>query len=187
MKSAFIIVDLQNDFCPGGSLAVVGGDQVVEPINRYLDHCRESHIPVFYTRDWHPTDHCSFKIQGGLWPSHCVADSPGADFHKELKIVHPAEIISKADKKDEDVYSGFEGTELDDKLKSLKVEHLVIAGLATDYCVKETVLDALKNGFRVTILKEGIRAVNVNPEDGENGLKEMIFKGAEISELKTLL
>ncbi|MCP4136288.1 MAG: bifunctional nicotinamidase/pyrazinamidase [bacterium] len=187
MKRALLLVDIQNDFCPGGNLAVKGGDQVVEPSNELIALFEKEGDPVFFTRDWHPFDHSSFTENGGIWPSHCVANSPGAEFHANLHIPVSAKIISKAADRNVEAYSGFEGTGLTDQLKSLGVEELVVTGLAADYCVKNTVLDGLNAGFSVLVVEEGIRAVNVEPHDGAKAIAEMEEKGARIVKLNEII
>ncbi|MCL1911857.1 MAG: nicotinamidase [Leptospirales bacterium] len=180
MKRALIAVDIQNDFCPGGSLAVAGGDEIIAPANSLIKSFTEKGEPVFFTRDWHPADHSSFNENGGMWPPHCVAGTDGARFHKDLIVPENAFIISKADKPGLEAYSGFEGTELSARLRSLGIDSLVIAGLATDYCVKATVMDALKEGFAVTVASDGVRAVNAASGDGDKALLEMSEAGARI-------
>ncbi|MBI9106462.1 MAG: nicotinamidase [Spirochaetales bacterium] len=182
-----IIVDIQKDFCPGGRLAVKDGDAVLSPSNRLLGAFKEAGLPVIFTRDWHPANHCSFTDFGGIWPSHCVAETSGADFHDNLIIPDNALIISKADRPDKDAYSGFEGTDLDTELKNLDADEIIIAGLATDYCVKNTVLDALRLGYKTTVAQECIRAVNINPEDGKQAVKEMIKAGAIFDSVVNLI
>ena len=178
MKKALLHVDIQNDFCPGGSLAVIEGDMVVQPANELTRRFESMGLPVFFTRDWHPVNHSSFKDNGGDWPPHCVADTQGAAFHTDLYRPDSAVIISKATEAGSDAYSGFEGTDLADRLKALGVTGIVVTGLATDYCVKNTVLDGLKHGFSVEVVQEAIRAVNVNPGDGEKAIEEMKHAGA---------
>ena len=173
-----VVVDVQNDFCPGGALAVANGDQVVPVLNQYIQFFRESGAHVIYTRDWHPKDHGSFKAQGGPWPPHCVQGTRGAEFHKDLTPPKPSEIVSKADKQDE-AYSFFQGTKMATILKQQGIRNLFVGGLATDYCVKETVLDGLKHGFTVAYLSDASRGVNVNPNDSERAVAEMISKGAK--------
>lgn len=183
--TALVVVDIQNDFCPGGALAVADGDKVVPVLNKYIQLFRSSGGPVIYTRDWHPPDHSSFKTQGGPWPPHCVQGSEGAKFHSDLLQPAEGEIVSKADRKDE-AYSFFQGTDLAHRLRRLKyrlglrggIRALFVGGLATDYCVKETVLDALKLGFQVYYLDDASKAVNVKPEDSKLAVKEMVSKGA---------
>jgi len=175
---ALVIVDLQNDFLPGGNLAVPDGDEIVPVINRYIALFQSKGLPVFATRDWHPQNHCSFEPQGGIWPVHCVQGTAGSQFHSDLRLPDFTTVISKAVTKEKDSYSGFEGTDLTERLKAAKVRRLLIGGLATDYCVLFTVKDALKNGFSVLLLRDAIRAVNVSPDDGEKAIIEMVRLGA---------
>jgi nicotinamidase/pyrazinamidase len=126
---------MQNDFLPGGSLAVTQGDEVVPVLNHYIHAFKENRLPIFATRDWHPSDHCSFKAQGGPWPPHCVQDSKGAEFTPDLQLPEDVVIISKATIPEKDAYSGFDGTDLHDRLQVLGIKRLFIGGLATDYCV----------------------------------------------------
>lgn len=179
---ALLLVDVQNDFVPGGSLAVAQGDRVLEPINRWLARFSQAGLPVFATRDWHPPDHCSFTARGGPWPPHCVAQSPGAAFATGLKVPTDARltVISKATTRDADAYSGFEGTDLDERLRDAGVRRLFVGGLATDYCVLNTVLDACRLGYDVTVLHCAIRPVEVHPGDGERALAAMSEAGARI-------
>ncbi len=170
---ALLIVDVQNDFLSGGSLAVSNGEAVIAILNRYLDIFSKQCLPIFATRDWHPANHCSFKQQGGPWPEHCVAQTFGAEFPPALNLSETTQIISKATHMDQEAYSGFQNTDLDSRLKSQRVRRLFIGGLATDYCVLNTVKDALKLGYTVNLLQDAIRAVNLNPEDGEQALQEM--------------
>jgi len=187
MKKALVLVDIQNDFCPGGALPVAEGDMVVDPSNRLIEHCISRGMPVYFTRDWHPADHCSFREQGGEWPSHCVAGTPGAAFHPRLTVPASAVIVSKAERRDAEAYSGFAGTGLAGELRKQGVDSLVVAGLATDYCVKNTVLDALREGFAVMVVREAIRAVDVNPGDGERAIDEMRAAGAVMAGLNEAL
>lgn len=170
---ALIVVDVQNDFLPGGSLAVPRGDEVVAPLNRYAAAFAAANLPVYATRDWHPSNHCSFKARGGPWPPHCVADSNGAAFAPGLKLPAPTVVISKATTADKDAYSGFEGTDLDARLKRAGVKRVFVGGLATDYCVLNTVRGARKLGYEVMLLTDAIRAVNVKPGDGRHAEAEM--------------
>lgn len=179
-RDALILVDVQNDFCPGGALPVPEGDRVVPPLNALLQRVRAFTVA---TRDWHPPTHCSFKPQGGIWPIHCVAGTPGADFHPALHTARVAQVISKATRPDEEAYSGFQGTQLADLLRKKGVRRVFVAGLATDYCVKATALDAVKNGFEVTVLEDAIRGVEVQPGDCARALEEM--KRAGIRLLRT--
>ena len=175
---ALIVVDVQHDFLPGGSLAVPHGDEVVPVLNGYFALFSAHELPVYTTRDWHPVNHCSFKAQGGPWPPHCVAASGGAAFAPGLKLPAAATIISKAVTPERDAYSGFEGTDLHQKLGDARVRRLFVGGLATDYCVLNTVQDALKLGYAVVLLVDAIRAVDVNPGDGERAIAAMIQLGA---------
>ncbi len=175
---ALIVVDLQNDFLPGGSLAVPEGEKVVPIMNRYITRFEKEGLPIFVTRDWHPADHCSFAPQGGPWPPHCVVNTPGAEFAPNLVIPKDAAIISKATRADKEAYSDFEDTDLDKELRRQHVMRVFVGGLATDYCVLYTVRDAIKNGYDVILLEDAIRAVNVQPDDGDKAEKEMCELGA---------
>ena len=184
-KQALVIVDLQNDFCPGGSLAVPDGDQIVPVVNDLIEKFSRAGLPIFATRDWHPDNHVSFsegipsgKAQGGLWPPHCVQNTTGARFHPDLRLPDNATIISKADSPDRDAYSGFEGTDLAALLKEAGVDQIIVCGLATDYCVKATVLDGLKAGLAVTVVEDAIRGVDVQPGDSQTALDELQATGA---------
>jgi nicotinamidase/pyrazinamidase len=177
-QTTLVVVDIQNDFCPGGALPVKDGDKVVPVLNKYIERFRKAGAPMLFTRDWHPPDHSSFKAQGGPWPPHCVQNSEGAKFHRDLLIPPDGEIVSKADKRDE-AYSFFQGTDLAEKLKERGIKRLLVGGLATDYCVKETVLDGLKHGFEVFHLDDASKGVNVNPSDSQRALQEMVAKGAQ--------
>lgn len=178
-KDALVIVDVQNDFLPGGKLGVAAGDEVIPVLNRYIDIFNRLSLPIYATRDWHPADHCSFKPQGGIWPPHCVAGSAGARFPATLELPYTATIVSKAATPEKDAYSGFEDTDLAAQLKSRGVERLFIGGLATDYCVLNTVIDALSHGFKVKLLLDAVRAVNLQPGDGRAAIDVMIDHGAE--------
>ena len=175
---ALLIVDVQNDFLPGGSLAVQGGDNIIAPFNRYIEAAQKKGLPIFATRDWHPPNHCSFKKQGGPWPPHCIVDSKGAEFSSELSLPSSAVVIPKGIEVNKDAYSGFEGTDLDERLRSAGINRVLIGGLATDYCVLNTVKDAVKHGYKVLFLQDAIAAVNVQPEDGEKAMEEMTSLGA---------
>ncbi|MFQ6674900.1 MAG: bifunctional nicotinamidase/pyrazinamidase [Fidelibacterota bacterium] len=185
-KTALVIVDLQNDFCPGGSLAVPDGDRVVPVANRLIRRFQDAGLPVFATRDWHPADHCSFKDQGGPWPPHCVQNTEGARFHPSLNLPESATIISKATTSEKDAYSGFDGTDLASRLRKTGTENIVVCGLATDYCVKATVLDGLAEGLNVTVVEDGIRGVNVHPGDSRKAIDEMKKAGGTVLPEKDL-
>lgn len=174
---ALVIVDVQSDFLPGGRLAVPRGDEVVAVLNGCLAAFRKLGLPVVATRDWHPPDHCSFRLQGGPWPPHCVAGSQGADFAPPLQLPTDAIVISKATGRQSDAYSGFEGTELDRLLRQAGVGRIFVGGLATDYCVLNTVRDAMRLGYQTVLLLDAIRAVDVHAGDGERAIAEMLQKG----------
>jgi len=175
---ALILVDIQNDFLPGGSLAVADGNEILPVINKYIKLFQARNLPVVATRDWHPEDHCSFKKSGGIWPDHCIAGTEGAQFSNELKLPSNTLIISKATDSDSEAYSGLDHTELDDELKKRGVKQVWVGGLATDYCVLNTVKDFLHLSYTVILLHDAIRAVNVHPDDGTRAEKEMIDNGA---------
>jgi nicotinamidase/pyrazinamidase len=175
---ALLIVDLQRDFLPGGALGVREGDAVVPVMNHYIDMAVQGGVPVFASRDWHPRNHCSFVSRGGIWPPHCVAESQGAEFAPGLKLPAEATIVSKATREDADAYSAFGGTDLDETLRSRGVRRLWIGGLATDYCVLATVLDARKAGYDVLFLEDASRAVEAKPGDQERAIGQMREAGA---------
>src|SRR5215213_2142731 len=177
-RRALIVVDVQNDFCPGGALAVERGDEVVEPLNRLIEEFLARGEPVYKTRDWHPARTKHFADIGGTWPVHCVQGTPGAEFHKDLSDDPRVRVVSKG-LGDEDSYSAFDGTALAEELRRRGVREVWVGGLATDYCVKNTVLDALRQGFCVRALSEAMRAVNLRPGDYERALAEMRAAGAE--------
>jgi nicotinamidase/pyrazinamidase len=178
-KRALLVVDVQNDFCPGGALGVAGGDEVVAPLNKLIAEFLERGEPVFKSRDWHPPTTKHFTVFGGTWPVHCVQNTKGAEFHPGLMDDPHIRLISKG-QGDEDQYSAFDGTDLALQLRRLGVEEVWVGGLATDYCVKQTVLDALKEGFKVKALENAMRAVEVNPGDGERAIEKMREAGAEV-------
>ena len=183
---ALIIVDVQNDFLPGGSLAVKHGEEVVPRLNRYIALFQAKGLPIFATRDWHPANHCSFQAQGGMWPPHCIADTPGAAFSAQLDLPPDARIISKATPPDKDAYSGFEGTELESLLRAAGVRRLFVGGLATEYCVLNTVKDARLRNYPTFLLDDAVRAVNVHPADQRLALEEMMRLGAEPTGIEAL-
>jgi len=195
-NAALIIVDVQNDFCPGGALAVPYGDEVVAPINRLIRRFFENKLSIFASRDWHPEITTHFNTYGGIWPPHCVRGTEGADFHKKLLLPYSSIIVSKGIGADENAYSAFDGDmavfadfdplrgwhdslsfRFEEILQHLEVGALYVCGLATDYCVKATVLDALKLGFKVYLLEDACRAVNLKPTDGADAIKEMKVAG----------
>ena len=180
---ALIVVDVQNDFLTGGSLAVPHGDEVIPVLNCYIAMFQDEGLPIFATRDWHPINHNSFKPQGGPWPEHCVQNSDGARFANDLNLPSETHIISTGSGPDKEGYSGFEETTLNDRLKMSGAQRLFIGGLATDYCVFNTVKDALALRYQVYLLNDAIRAVDVKAGDGERAIVEMHGLGAESIEL----
>jgi nicotinamidase/pyrazinamidase len=182
-KDALVIVDVQNDFCPGGALAVKNGDRVVPVLNRYVDRFAAARLPIVATRDWHPQKTSHFKSYGGEWPAHCVQDTRGAEFHRDLQLGHGVILVSKGMGADEDSYSAFQGVDesgkpLAELLRGLGVTRIFVGGLATDYCVKQTALDGINHGFVVVVLGDAIRGVDLNPDDSEKALTEMRAAGA---------
>lgn len=177
---ALIVVDMQKDFLPGGALGVPGGDEVVAPLNDYIAAFAERELPIFFTRDWHPPQHCSFRESGGPWPPHCVRETPGADWADGLHVPPQAHVISKATEPDAEAYSGFAGTSLLEQLQALRTDRVFVGGLATDYCVHATVLAARQHGFDVVVLRDAIRAVNVQAEDESRAIREMLEAGATL-------
>ena len=178
-KQALIVVDVQNDFCPGGTLAVANGDEVVGPLNKLIDKFLDKNLPVFKTRDWHQPTTKHFQRYGGTWPVHCVQNTTGAEFHPQLRDDPRIHIVSKG-LGDTDCYSGFDETDLAAQLHNENVDEVLIGGLATDYCVKQTVLDAIKNGFHVVALEDAMKPVDLNPGDGERAIAEMQTAGATL-------
>ncbi len=177
---ALIVVDVQNDFLPGGALAVNEGDAVVPVINECIRHFTAKELPIFATGDWHPVDHCSFVENGGQWPKHCVADSPGAQFAENLELPDDVSIVHKGTDIDKEAYSGFQSTDLAEQLHAHGVKRVFVGGLATDYCVLNTVIDALTKGFNVVLLTHAIRAVDLDPGDGNRAILSMRERGAKM-------
>lgn len=199
MKPALLLVDIQNDFCQGGSLAVSDSDAVIRTANRMIACCQQQNIPVIASQDWHPANHLSFAVNSGTvigecgelnglpqvwWPLHCVQNTAGADFHPDLNKQGITHIIYKGENPAVDSYSAFydndhrEPTTLLPLLAEQQITHLAVLGIATDYCVKFTVLDALAEGFAVTVITDGCRGVNLQPEDSLTALTEMKNAGA---------
>ena len=177
MSRALIIVDFQNDFTPGGALPVVEGDRIAGPINELLD----SFALVIATRDWHPPDHSSFEKHGGPWPVHCVQGTEGAELHPALDRTRVDVVVDKGQHPETQGYSGFEGTDLEQILRERGVTQVTVVGLATDYCVKNTALDALREGLRVHVDEQAVRGVEVEPGDSERALDELRAAGAEVT------
>ena len=177
---ALIVVDVQNDFTPGGKLPIAEGDRVVPVLNGWIGKAREAGATVVASRDWHPSNHMSFKEQGGAWPPHCIRFTEGAAFHPDLELPNDAPIVTKGDNPEFDQYSAFDRTGLAELLKSKNVDTVWIGGLALDVCVRATVLDAVAEGFRVRLIRSATRAVN--PDDGRRVIEELRDAGAEIEE-----
>jgi len=181
--SALLVVDVQNDFVPGGALGVPGGDRVVSVMNRYIDQAVKSGMTVYASRDWHPAVTSHFKPYGGPWPVHCVQNTPGAQFHPGLKLPPTAIIVTKGTDPEKPGYSAFDGEVSPGKsfladLRDRGIEHLYIGGLATDYCVRQSVLSALTDKLKVTVLDDAIAGVSA--EDSTNALTEMRQQGADV-------
>jgi nicotinamidase/pyrazinamidase len=192
---ALLIVDFQNDFTPGGALPVAHGDEIAGPINELLD----SFDLVIATRDWHPADHGSFagvevdpaEWRGAdppsIWPVHCVEGTPGAELHPDLEQAQVDVVVDKGQDPNSQGYSGFQDTRLGDLLRERGVDRLFVTGLATDYCVKNTVLDARREGFDVTVIEDAVRGVEVEPGDSERALEEMQRAGAHLATSEEVL
>jgi nicotinamidase/pyrazinamidase len=177
---ALLVVDVQNDFCAGGSLAVREGDAVVPVLNRWIAAARHAGVPVFAARDWHPADHVSFHARGGPWPPHCVQGTRGAEIHPGLELPAGTPLFSKGDDPDRESYSAFQGTALVDRLRSEGVRRLWVGGLTLDYCVRATTLDAVRHGFAVRVILPATRAVDAVPGDGDRALSDIRACGAAI-------
>lgn len=208
MSSALLLIDLQNDFCPGGALAVAGGDEVIDVANQAIAFCRRSGFPVVATLDWHPPQHGCFAVNAGTrvgdigvldgltqvwWPVHCVQDTPGAALHPSLNQRWIDSRIYKGQRPDVDSYSAFfdnghrAQTELDGFLRANAITHLTVMGLATDYCVKYSALDALSLGYRVDVLQSGCRGVNLADGDSRQAFEEMRHNGARLVTMEQLV
>lgn len=168
---ALLVVDVQPDFCPGGQLAVPAGDDVIPVLNRWLETARGRGIPVYASRDWHPPGHVSFEAEGGPWPPHCVQDTPGAQYHPDLKLPDDVYKVSKGVRLDEDQYSALDRTGAGEHMRRRGIQRLWVGGLAQDVCVRASVLDARKEGFEVHLLTDATRPVDA--EQGEKALEEM--------------
>jgi nicotinamidase/pyrazinamidase len=181
-SKTLLVVDPQNDFMPGGSLPVPDGDSIIPVVNRLIELFNSNNAPVFISRDWHPADHCSFIGEGGKWPPHCVKDTEGALFHPDLILPESSEVIDKAVIKEPDAYSAFQDTGLANILKIRGLTDIYTCGLATDVCVRSTVLDGLRAGFKMYVIEDAARAVEINPGDREKAICEMEAAGAVIIE-----
>ncbi len=192
VRSALLVVDVQNDFCAGGTLAVPQGDRVVDPINRLLVACNAARAAIFASRDWHPAASSHFAGRGGPWPVHCVADTPGAAFHPRLCLPPSAAVVSKGQAPDSDGYSAFDGTlptgeTLGAAIKEHQVGHLTVCGLATDYCVRASVLDARARGLDVSVVRDAVAAVDLRAGDETAAISEMEASGARFVSLDEAL
>lgn len=186
-RAALLIVDVQNDFCPGGALEVPEGDRVVEPLNRYIARFTDAGLPIFASRECHPEKTIHFKPWGGLWPVHCVQGTHGAEFHPALKLGGRATIVSKGTAADSETYSSFDavdsvGVGLADLLHRSSVACVYVGGLATDYCVMQTVLDGRKRGFDIVLLKDAVRGVDLTPGDSARAVQQMVEVGTRVVE-----
>ncbi len=186
-KPALLVVDLQNDFCPGGALGVPQGDAIISRVNRTISAFERRGLPVLFTRDWHPRETKHFKASGGAWPPHCIQGTKGARFHPGLSVPKGALVLSKGMDPEQDSYSAFQaitdrGRDLESTLHELGVDEIFICGLATDYCVRASTLDAIRRGMRVQVLRDAIRGVDVKPGDSEAAIREMRAHGARLIE-----
>ena len=179
MREALLIVDFQNDFVPGGALPVPRGDEILARVNELIDSGRFDLLVA--TRDWHPADHGSFEQQGGPWPPHCVQGTEGAELYPGLAKDKIDEVVDAGYRPELEGYSGFEETALDSVLRKHEIDRVTVVGLATDYCVRHTALDALKQGFEVEIDREGVRGIDVEPGDSERALRELADAGATVT------
>ena len=186
-----IVVDIQNDFCPGGALGVPHGDGIVPRVNRTVALFGRRGLPIIITRDWHPRETKHFKAFGGAWPPHCIQGTKGARFHPDLEVPKGALILSKGMDPEQDSYSAFQaftdrGRDLESTLHELDVDELFICGLATDYCVRATTLDGLRRGLTIRVLRDAIRGVDLKPDDSEAAIREMRAHGAHLVQTRGL-
>jgi nicotinamidase/pyrazinamidase len=178
-SDALLITDMQKDFLLGGMLPVEGGDEIIPVLNGYIRRFEDANAHLFASRDWHPPNHISFKSQGGPWPPHCIQDTEGAKFSSTLKLPSRIVVISKATNPEHESYSVFDGTSFAHELKMCETKRLFIGGLATDYCVVNTVLDALKLGYETVVLADATLGINVEPGDVDRAFETMIKAGAQ--------
>ncbi|HYU59986.1 MAG TPA: nicotinamidase [Solirubrobacterales bacterium] len=183
MAEALLIIDFQNDFTAGGALAVPEGDDIAGPVKRLAG--RYEHVVA--TRDWHPPDHASFETEGGPWPVHCVQGTPGAEFHPAMEAIDVDAVVDVGRERDDEGYSGFEKSDLAEILRARGVDRVAVCGLATDYCVRASAIDACREGFDVTVVEDAIRGVDVQPGDSERALTDMKAAGARIATSDELL
>jgi nicotinamidase/pyrazinamidase len=190
-RPALLVVDIQNDFCPGGALGVPDGDAIIPRVNRTIALFERRGLPFLFSRDWHPRVTKHFKEFGGAWPAHCVQGTKGARFHGDLEIPKGALVLSKGMDPEQDSYSAFQaftdrGRDLESTLHELDVGELFVCGLATDYCVRATALDGLRRGLEVRVLRDAIRGVDLKPGDSDMAIKEMRLNGIRFSESRGL-
>ena len=183
---ALVVVDVQRDFCPGGALAAEGGDRILPALNRHIGRARAAGMPIYATRDWHPEVTSHFTAFGGEWPPHCVRDTAGAEFHSGLDLPDETIVISKGMDPDHPGYSAFDGytaagAGFADDLRRRGIARLLVAGIATDYCVKQTVLDARREGFEATVLLDAVTGIDAQPGDVARALDEMSAAGAHLT------
>ena len=188
---AFLVVDVQNDFCPGGALGVPDGDRIVPRVNRTIDLFVRRGLPVLATRDWHPSVTKHFKEFGGAWPPHCIQGTKGARFHPDLRLPRDALILSKGMDPEQDSYSGFqayngEGRDLESVIRDMGVDEIYVCGLATDYCVRATALDATRRGIRVRVLGDVVKGVDLKPGDSDAAIQEMRAAGVPFVESRAV-
>src|SRR5690349_18996429 len=176
MAKALLIIDFQNDFTSGGALEVPHGDEIAEPVKRLADRFEL----VFATRDWHPPDHASFETQGGPWPVHCVQGSPGAEFHPAMEHVRVSATVDVGRGREDQGYSGFEKSDLARILGEHDVDQVYVCGLATDYCVRASTIDARAEGFDVSVVEDAVRGVEVRDGDSRRAFEDMRRAGAKV-------
>jgi len=177
MATALLIIDFQNDFTAGGALAVPEGDEIAEPVKRLA----EGFDVIVATRDWHPPDHASFEAQGGPWPVHCVRGTHGAEFHAAMEGIRLDGVFDVGQDRDDEGYSGFENSDLARVLREHDVDEVYVCGLATDYCVRASTIDACREGFDVTVVEDAVRGVEVNEGDSERAFRDMREAGAKVA------
>jgi nicotinamidase/pyrazinamidase len=183
---ALLVVDVQRDFCPGGALAVPNGERVVPVLNRCLEEAVQHRVRVYASRDWHPATSDHFQASGGPWPPHCVQNTPGATFHPDLQLPPSTVVITKGDDPRAHGYSAFEGhtdegRSLTEDLQAHGIEELYVGGLATDYCVRESVLAARKAGLRTAVLEDAVAGIDAQRGDVDRAFDEMRAAGADVT------
>jgi nicotinamidase/pyrazinamidase len=184
---ALLVIDLQNDFCPGGSIAIAGGNAVAAQMAKAAAYFAEAQAPIYATQDWHPKEHASFRTKGGPWPPHCIQNTPGAALHPDLELPANAIVVKKGATSTKDAYSGFVDSNLEDQLIAAGIKRVVVGGLATDYVVLNTVIDTLDIGIETYVLTDAVDAMNIEPNDGLRALHLMQTTGATLITLADLL